>query len=77
MYIQIRNLRELRSIFIADKCVVMGSATTLTEAMDYFENISKTNSNFSYLAILKKHLEKVAHYAVRNVSANPVVSVIT
>lgn len=67
VYIQIRNVQEIRSIYIANNYVVMGSATTLTEAMDYFDKISKTNS-FSYMAILKKHLESVAHYAVRNVS---------
>uniref|UniRef100_A0A8D9F6H1 Indole-3-acetaldehyde oxidase n=1 Tax=Cacopsylla melanoneura TaxID=428564 RepID=A0A8D9F6H1_9HEMI len=67
VYIEIRNVKELRSISVQNECVHMGSATTLTEAMDYFETISKTNSNFEYMRTLKEHLDEVAHYAVRNI----------
>jgi FAD binding domain in molybdopterin dehydrogenase. len=68
VYIQIRDIKELRQIFTRNGYVLMGSATTLTEAMDYFDRTSKTDANFEYMRIMKDHLEQVAHYAVRNVS---------
>lgn len=69
VFIQINNVRELRTISSNGVNVFMGAATTLTDAINFFNNFSKTNANFSYMRVLKDHLEKVAHYAVRNIGS--------
>ncbi|KAI5744765.1 hypothetical protein M8J76_005006 [Diaphorina citri] len=70
VYIQIRDIKELRQIFTRNGYVLMGSATTLTEAMDYFERTSRTDANFEYMRIMKDHLEQVAHYAIGTIGGN-------
>lgn len=64
--IDIAPVLELKTHFI-DQNLVLGAATTLTDTIDLFYKLSKTNEEFSYLAKLAEHLELVAHIPVRNV----------
>lgn len=45
----------------------LGGATTLTETIEIFNDISSKNDGFKYLKELAKHIDLVAHVPVRNV----------
>ncbi|KAI8427486.1 hypothetical protein MSG28_002019 [Choristoneura fumiferana] len=64
--IDIAPVLELKTHFI-DQNLVLGAATTLTDTIDLFYKLSKTNEEFRYLAKLAEHLELVAHIPVRNI----------
>ncbi|KAJ0176322.1 hypothetical protein K1T71_008496 [Dendrolimus kikuchii] len=63
--IDVSGLTELKGFFI-DQNLVIRAGTTLSELQDIF-NIIGQQDVFSYLNILNKHLELVAHIAVRNI----------
>lgn len=67
--IDISRVEELTTHYV-DENLVLGANITLTNTMNIFDDLSKTNENFWYLKILYKHLEQVAHIPVRNVSIN-------
>ncbi|XP_063373978.1 uncharacterized protein LOC134661729 [Cydia amplana] len=64
--VDISAVAELRTHFL-DVNLVLGANTTLTDTLNLFDVLSKTNEDFWYLKVLKKHLEVVAHIPVRNI----------
>lgn len=60
-------MAELRSYYM-DVNLVLGANMTLTDTINLFSELSKSNDDFWYLNILRRHLEQVAHIPVRNVS---------
>ena len=65
--IDIFNVVELKGHSI-DVNLIVGAGMPLSEMMELFLKISKTNEDFSYLKILYDHMDLVAHIPVRNVS---------
>ncbi|XP_048477717.1 probable aldehyde oxidase gad-3 [Plutella xylostella] len=52
--------------YVIDQNLVLGAGNTLAECMEIFDKVS-TEEGFSYLRILREHLELVAHIPVRNI----------
>ncbi|KAI8438679.1 hypothetical protein MSG28_011097 [Choristoneura fumiferana] len=67
LLIDINNVTELRSHYV-DVNLVLGANMTLTDTINLFNELSKSNEDFWYLNILRRHLEQVAHIPVRNIS---------
>lgn len=65
--IDISSISELTSHYL-DVNLVLGGNITITDTMNIFHEISKTNKDFWYLGTLYDHLLRVAHIPVRNVS---------
>ncbi|XP_030027604.2 indole-3-acetaldehyde oxidase [Manduca sexta] len=64
--IDVSNVTELTAHYL-DVNLVLGGNITLTETMNLFHELSKTNDDFWYLKILHRHMERVAHIPVRNI----------
>ncbi|XP_068627552.1 uncharacterized protein [Battus philenor] len=64
--IDISSVESLRDTTRAGNLVI-GSGTTLTEAMKEFKSYSKMNQDFHYLEQFYQHLDLVAHVPVRNI----------
>jgi xanthine dehydrogenase/oxidase len=58
--------------YILDVNLVLGAATTLSDAMDLFLQLSNNNEDFSYLKQFYEHMDLVAHIPVKNVSKKKV-----
>ncbi|XP_049766804.1 uncharacterized protein LOC126100259 [Schistocerca cancellata] len=65
IFIDISDVSELKGHSINSQLIIGGNMT-LTEAMELFYNISKTNKNFSYTKVLADHIDLVANVPVRN-----------
>ncbi|XP_041981596.1 xanthine dehydrogenase/oxidase-like [Aricia agestis] len=65
LLIDISCVWELQGHYL-DQNLVIGAGTTLTKVMEIFEDISE-DEYFSYLKVLKAHLDVVAHIPVKNV----------
>ncbi|KAJ8719393.1 hypothetical protein PYW08_011568 [Mythimna loreyi] len=59
----IENLKQMHS----DENLILGAGMSLTDIMSTFQQWSRKNVDFSYLDILYKHLDLVAHVSVRNI----------
>ncbi|KAJ8720015.1 hypothetical protein PYW07_012058 [Mythimna separata] len=59
----IENLKLTQS----DENLILGAGMSLTDVMSTFQQWSRKNGDFSYLDILYKHLDLVAHVPVRNI----------
>ncbi|CAH0592539.1 unnamed protein product [Chrysodeixis includens] len=66
LLIDISDVKELATHYL-DVNLVLGANTTLTDTMNLFHELAKTNEEFWYLDVLYEHLEKVAHIPVRNI----------
>ncbi|KPI90997.1 Xanthine dehydrogenase [Papilio xuthus] len=66
MLIDISGISELKG-FVIDQNLVLGSGTTLSQALDIFKSLSAEKPNFSYLGKLHDHIQMVAHIPVRNI----------
>ncbi|CAG9788277.1 unnamed protein product [Diatraea saccharalis] len=64
--IDISAVQEIKMHYL-DQNLVVGAGTTLTDLMDIFLAISKTNEEFAYLQKFYEHLDLVAHIPVRNI----------
>ncbi|XP_063828787.1 uncharacterized protein LOC135078132 [Ostrinia nubilalis] len=64
--IDISPIQEIKGYYI-DQNLVVGAGTTLSDLMEIFDHISKTNMDFAYLQKLYEHLDLVAHIPVRNI----------
>lgn len=60
------NVSELRNYYL-DVNLVLGANNTLTDTLNIFHELSKSNEDYWYLKILHDHIERVAHIPVRNV----------
>ncbi|CAG9788241.1 unnamed protein product [Diatraea saccharalis] len=49
-----------------DQNLIIGANTTLSDALDIFDKVSKEEVNFGYLRKLHDHIQLVAHIPVRN-----------
>lgn len=68
LLIDISDVKELATHYI-DVNLVLGANTTLTDTMNLFKEVAKSNEDFWYLDVLYDHLDRVAHIPVRNVSS--------
>ncbi|XP_055687210.1 xanthine dehydrogenase/oxidase-like [Lutzomyia longipalpis] len=66
IFIDITGVEEMKTTMIGDTLEV-GSAITLTEFIDFLNEAAALKREFSYCREFVKHLELVAHPAVRNV----------
>ncbi|GAB0092110.1 Aldehyde oxidase/xanthine dehydrogenase [Sergentomyia squamirostris] len=66
VYIDVSSVRELRTISM-DSVLQVGANVPINEVIDALRKISEVRSDFFYCRQVAKHLELVAHPAVRNV----------
>lgn len=66
--IDIFNVSDIKG-YIIDVNLIMGAGMPLSEMMELFLKLSSENEDFAYLKEFYDHVDLVAHYPVRNVSA--------
>lgn len=66
VYIDISGVPELRTVSM-DTVLQVGANVPLTEVISELRKASETRSDFFYCRQIAKHIEQVAHPAVRNV----------
>ncbi|XP_058124223.1 uncharacterized protein LOC131288802 [Anopheles ziemanni] len=66
VFIDVRHVEELHNYWIGST-VIVGANVTLTEFGEILREAAKTDRRFSYCTEMVRHLEEVAHPAVRNV----------
>ncbi|XP_065332782.1 uncharacterized protein LOC135934747 [Cloeon dipterum] len=64
-YIDVKSVPQLRNIEVKPDVITLGGNVTLTEAMDFFNEVN--TAGFDYLVHLGDHFDLVAHVPVRNV----------
>lgn len=70
-YIDINGVVELKSHGFDGASLYVGANKTLTETINLFLAVSQEQpASFGYLEALARHMTKVAHIPVRNVSCN-------
>lgn len=70
-YIDINGVAELKSHGFDGGSLYVGANKTLTETINLFLAVSQEQpASFGYLEALARHMTKVAHIPVRNVSCN-------
>lgn len=67
LLIDISHVSELTTHYL-DVNLILGGNITITDTMNIFYELAKSNDDFWYLDIFHDHLQKVAHIPVRNVS---------
>lgn len=67
--IDISEVTSLKN-YVLDQNLVLGANISLEDAIKIFKEISKTRTEFAYLAEFVKHIELVANLPVRKVSLN-------
>ncbi|GAB0096227.1 xanthine dehydrogenase [Sergentomyia squamirostris] len=67
IFIDITSIEELRSHSIEGAFLEFGGSMTLTEVMLFLQRASSGRPQFEYVQELVKHIEMVAHVAVRNI----------
>ncbi|XP_073981573.1 uncharacterized protein isoform X2 [Rhodnius prolixus] len=68
VYIDIRDVYELRTNSVYNDHVELGGNMTLSEVIELFLKISSENPlMFGYLEVLADHIDLVAHISVRNI----------
>ncbi|XP_049838711.1 xanthine dehydrogenase-like [Schistocerca gregaria] len=65
IFIDISDVQELKKYTI-DSEITVGGNMSLTEVMELFYDISKSNKKFSYTKMLADHIDLVANVPVRN-----------
>uniref|UniRef100_A0A1B0CZV7 Uncharacterized protein n=1 Tax=Phlebotomus papatasi TaxID=29031 RepID=A0A1B0CZV7_PHLPP len=66
IFIDVNNVKEMK-VTILGNVLEVGAAVTLSEFIDFLRHASDVKKEFSYCRQLVKHLELVAHPAVRNI----------
>uniref|UniRef100_A0A182NGV5 Indole-3-acetaldehyde oxidase n=1 Tax=Anopheles dirus TaxID=7168 RepID=A0A182NGV5_9DIPT len=66
VYIDVRNVEELRNYWIGSS-VIVGANVTLTEFLAILREAAKSDRRFTYCSELARHVEEIAHPAVRHV----------
>ncbi|XP_049767938.1 uncharacterized protein LOC126101302 [Schistocerca cancellata] len=65
IFIDVSDVVELKE-FTIDSEITIGGNMTLTEVMELFYDVSKSDKNFSYTKMLADHIDLVANVSVRN-----------
>ncbi|XP_049839222.1 uncharacterized protein LOC126284382 [Schistocerca gregaria] len=65
IFIDVSDVVELKK-FTIDSEITIGGNMTLTEIMELFYDVSKSDKNFSYTKMLADHIDLVANVSVRN-----------
>nr|QIA97582.1 aldehyde oxidase 3 [Ostrinia furnacalis] len=65
------DISEVKSLkkYTFDQNLVLGGNISIEDCITIFEDIAKSNADFSYLEIMAKHLELVAHIPVRKIAS--------
>ncbi|XP_053676028.1 uncharacterized protein LOC128726255 [Anopheles nili] len=66
IFIDVRNVEELRNYWIGSS-VILGANVTLSELVEILREAAQTDLRFSYCKELARHVEDIAHPAVRHV----------
>ncbi|KFB50602.1 AGAP005638-PA-like protein [Anopheles sinensis] len=66
VFIDVRHVEELHNYWIGST-VIVGANVTLAEFGEILREAAKTDRRFSYCAEMARHVEEIAHPAVRNV----------
>uniref|UniRef100_A0A182JFA6 Indole-3-acetaldehyde oxidase n=1 Tax=Anopheles atroparvus TaxID=41427 RepID=A0A182JFA6_ANOAO len=66
VFIDVRQVEELHSYWIGST-VIVGANVTLAEFGEILREAAKTDRRFSYCIEMARHVEEIAHPAVRNV----------
>jgi xanthine dehydrogenase/oxidase len=67
IYVDVTSIPELKVNEFVDDTYVLGANTSLTAAMEIFNQVGDENPQFSYFKQLASHLDLVANVPVRNV----------
>ncbi|KAL3274970.1 hypothetical protein HHI36_019745 [Cryptolaemus montrouzieri] len=67
-YIDIIEVKELISHEVNGDMLRLGGNMSLTNTMDLFNEMAKTNDKFAYLKTMADHIDLIANVPVRNVS---------
>lgn len=67
VFIDIKNIPELRSHTLNDDCLIIGGGVTLTETMNILSKTAEMEG-FEYFEHVVKHIDVIANVPVRNVS---------
>ncbi|XP_315654.4 uncharacterized protein LOC1276323 [Anopheles gambiae] len=66
VFIDVRHVEELRNYWIGSS-VIVGANVTLSELIEILREAAKADRRFTYCGELARHVEEVAHPAVRHV----------
>uniref|UniRef100_A0A182QBX0 Indole-3-acetaldehyde oxidase n=1 Tax=Anopheles farauti TaxID=69004 RepID=A0A182QBX0_9DIPT len=66
VYIDVRNVEELRNYWIGSS-VIVGANVTLSEFIGILREASRADRRFTYCNELARHVEEIAHPALRHV----------
>ncbi|XP_050079113.1 uncharacterized protein LOC126565956 [Anopheles maculipalpis] len=66
LFIDVRNVEELRNYWIGSS-VIIGANVTLSELIEILREAARTDRRFTYCVELARHVEEIAHPAVRHV----------
>uniref|UniRef100_A0A182PHL6 Indole-3-acetaldehyde oxidase n=1 Tax=Anopheles epiroticus TaxID=199890 RepID=A0A182PHL6_9DIPT len=66
VFIDVRNVEELRNYWIGSS-VIVGANVTLSELIEILREAARTDHRFTYCSEFAKHVEEIAHPAVRHV----------
>ncbi|KAJ3639859.1 hypothetical protein Zmor_003192 [Zophobas morio] len=66
IYIDVTSVPELKVSEFVGETYVLGANTTLTTAMDVFNEVGAENPQFSYFIELANHIDLIANVPVRN-----------
>ncbi|XP_060520176.1 xanthine dehydrogenase-like [Cylas formicarius] len=69
VYIDVSGVRELAGYSADTDTLVLGGNFTLTNTIDLFLNLSRTNMRFRHLRRMAEHIDLVAHVPVRNIGS--------
>uniref|UniRef100_A0A182JVL2 Indole-3-acetaldehyde oxidase n=1 Tax=Anopheles christyi TaxID=43041 RepID=A0A182JVL2_9DIPT len=66
VFIDVRNVEELRNYWIGSS-VIVGANVTLSELIEILREAARTDRRFAYCGEMARHVEEIAHPAVRHV----------
>ncbi|XP_011694377.1 PREDICTED: xanthine dehydrogenase 1-like isoform X1 [Wasmannia auropunctata] len=69
LYIDINDIPDLRQIVKNNEFLLLGGNTTLTTAIEIFQEYSSEKTRFKYLRQLAEHIDLIAHVPVRNIGS--------
>lgn len=69
IYIDVTDIPELKVHEVDNQSCVLGANTTLTDTIEFFNQVAQTRFNYHYLKQMADHINLVANVPVRNVRA--------
>ncbi|CAH1164261.1 unnamed protein product [Phaedon cochleariae] len=67
VYVDIQRIGELVEYTLQENELILGANTTLTSAMNLFNEVASCDSRFGYLKKLANHIDLIANVPVRNI----------